>query len=430
MPSFKYPLIVLLILVALLADRQFARLQEAAPHPRNPDAEAQIITQINQWRIRRDLVPLQRNSDLDYLALTQAQYMIPRAPNIPDGEALHIDRFGDGVFRRAELVGWPSYEFSDQILISEVAAYYPTVELTINFWQSSLSHKRSVENPGFREIGVAVLHHHNWMLTYVVMGGRPGVLPVTFDPATNLLFLSTDRSVFSDEFQPSRVQILDAQGERLHDDEWLVWSDRMRLPYGANGHISVIVSDGIRETRSEVDLYSARIFPSDPTPTPTFTPTITPTPSRVLATATPRPPTPTPIPSSTPVNGSYAVVLRYDDEAFTLINQSTLSIDLSPLSFVSTTLNLEKSADWLGRYSLIPISEFPPGYCMQAWSYTLDPGPPDLPDECRLLASGRSALTPGERFWLAGRFNVVYDRVVIAQCYASAEQCAFDIPEG
>lgn len=429
MQSRKSFAVLLFFAFLLLVDWHIATLQEEDPYPRNLEAEEEILTQLNQWRIRRDLVPLQRNTDLDYLAMTQARYIIPRAPGIPDGLDLHIDRFGDGVFRRAELVGWPSYEFSDQILVSEIAAYYPTVDLVINFWQSSNDHKRSVENAGFREAGIAVLQHREWLLTYVVLGGRPGVLPVTFDPATGLLFFSTDRSIFTDSFQPSRVQILDANGVRLHEDDWLVWNDRLRIPYGANGHLTVIVSDGIREIWTPVDLYSARIFPSDPTPTPTFTPTATLPATQVLATITPRPPTQTPIPSATPQNGGgYEIVLRYDDNGFTLINMSGEPVNLSSVSFVSTTLALEKTTDWLGRYSEIPVSRFPAHYCMQAWSYTLNPGPLPLPEECSLLASGRSNLSPGERFWLAGRFNVVHRREVIAQCYANVGECAFDVP--
>ena len=54
--------------------------------------------------------------------------------------------------------------------------------------------------------------------------------------------------------------------------------------------------------------------------------------------------------------------------------------------------------------------------------------PPPLPGECMMMVSGRSLLRPGERFWLAGRFDVMYGRDVLATCNADWGQCAFDLP--
>ena len=58
----------------------------------------------------------------------------------------------------------------------------------------------------------------------------------------------------------------------MHDDEWLVWSDRLRLPSGATNHMTVIVTDGITGVVAEVYLDQVRIFPADPIPEPTATP--------------------------------------------------------------------------------------------------------------------------------------------------------------
>jgi uncharacterized protein YkwD len=397
-------------------------------YPRDEAAELEVITELNFWRIRRGLSPLQRNPDLDYLAMLQAEYI---APNVPfTGEVdFHTDQYGDGVFKRAELAGWPGYDTPDRVLVSEIAAYFPSVDGAINFWQHSAVHKASVETGGFRELGVAVLRYENWYISYVVLGGRPEVYPVLYDPTRGTLYLSIDRSVFSDNYRPTRVQILDAAGNRLHNDEWLIWSDRMPLPQGASDVLTVIYSDGIREYKTSVNLYDARIFPSMPTPTPSNTPTPAPTATPVLATSTPQPPTMTPTSTQPPANGHFEVKLVYDNQSLTLINESSSALNLVPLTFVSQSIGLTRTGAWLGKYSKVSLETFPSHYCMQAWSFEQSHIPPTLPEDCTVRASGRSVLKVGERFWLAGRFEVAYRNETIAVCYADTGQCAFDIPD-
>ncbi len=287
------------IALLLLAVSQASMQQEGERYPRDVSVEDEILGELNRWRIRIGLDPLARNADLDFLAMEQARYMAPRIPFLGETE-FHLDQYGYGIVGRARLFGWPGYDIPSRLVISEIAAYFPDVAGSINFWQTSRIHNAAVTTAGFREAGVAVLRHRNWILTYVVMGGRPNVLPVTYDAGRNVLFLSRDRSLYGDNFRPTRVRILDEFGERVHDQEWLVWSNRLLLPRGANGTITVIQTDGIRESRWTLNLYDSRVFPADPTPTPSNTPQPTRTPTPILVTATPTPVLPTPTPTATP----------------------------------------------------------------------------------------------------------------------------------
>lgn len=416
------------ITLLMLAVGQAASMQEQGErYPRDTGVEDQILGELNRWRIRIGLDPLARNADLDFLAMEQARYMAPRIPFLGETE-FHLDQYGYGIVGRARLFGWPGYDIPSRLVISEIAAYFPDVAGSINFWQTSRIHNAAVTTAGFREAGVAVLRHRNWILTYVVMGGRPNVLPVTYDAGRNVLFLSRDRSLYGDNFRPTRVRILNEFGERVHEQEWLVWSNRLLLPRGASGTITVIQTDGIRESRWTLNLYDSRVFPADPTPTPSNTPQPTRTPTPVLATATPTIPLPTPTPTATPVNGAFDVQMVYNDQSFSLINTSGRDLDLSPLIIVSNELGVSLTSDWLGRYFNGSMSEFPPRYCLQTWSFEMFPGPPRLPEGCVGLASGRSSLRAGERFWLAGEFDIIYRRQLVARCTADTGRCAFDMP--
>jgi hypothetical protein len=251
---------------------------------------------------------------------------------------------------------------------------------------------------------------------------------VTYDPVRNVLFLSLDRSIWTDNYRPTRVQILDDRGERLHEPEWLVWSNRILLPRGANGFITVVVTDGIRQIRGTVDLYNARIFPSDPTPTPSNTPSPTMTATPILQTATPTPIIPTATPTPTPAGGSFDIQMVYNNNSFTLINRSGEPIDLEPLQIVSNTLGQSLSGAWLGAYYQGSINAMPHATCVQAWSFEMFVGPPPLPSGCAMRASGRSLLRAGERFWLAGYFDVLYRQQLMARCDANVGTCGFDLP--
>jgi hypothetical protein len=405
--------------IAALHDTDFTR---------DPDIELQVLTELNRWRIHRGLVPLMRNTDLDTLAMGQATYKAPQVPFTGTVD-FHLDAWGDGVFKRAEFYGWPSYDNEpDKVLVSEIAAYFPSVSGAIHFWQNSPPHRKSVTTAGYREAGVAVLRRGDWLLSYVVLGGRQDILPVTYDPVRNLLYLSTDKSWFAHPFRPLYVKILDDQGNRLHNDEWLVWQDRIPLPPNATDNITVVVTDGIQEITTHTNLYDARIYPADPLPTPQPIPTARPSLNLVRAAVTPIVPTLAPTFTPMPVDGKFDVKMVYGDTSFSLINESARELDLSKLMITSEALHFKRTADWLGKYSKVALTSFPSNWCMQVWSYEVFTGPPDLPTGCGTLASGRSLLNAGDRFWLANQFDVYYGLTLVASCRRGQKVCGFDIP--
>jgi phosphopantetheinyl transferase len=65
---------------------------------------------------------------------------------------------------------------------------------------------------------------------------------------------------------------------------------------------------------------------------------------------------------------------------------------------------------------------------MQVWSFPVFNGPPDVPGGCTRMASGRSLLNPGDRFWLAGRFDISYAGDIIVTCFRDDHECGFDVP--
>jgi uncharacterized protein YkwD len=420
----------ILVLVVAFWGGSFVLTQEvdADPNPRDMDAEWDVLTELNHWRVRKGLMPFARNEDLDYLAEQQARYIVPMAPFTTKKVDFHSDEYGETPIERAVLFGWPIYDNPSRVLIAEIAAYYPNVAGAINFWQNSEIHRRSVEIQGYREAGVAVLQYRQWQLSFVVLGGRPDVLPVLFDPVRSTFFLSTDDSFYTDRFRPTRVAFLDDTGTRIHDTDWLPWASKIRITSGLTQDMTVIVTDGIREIETHVNLYQHRAFPSDPLPV--FNTTPTPRPTLQLPIFTPAPTTLpiTPTPSPTPMGERAMIKITWDDESMTLINQSSLRLDMTRLVLVSPTLGFQKTGSWMGAYSLAPLDAFPPRFCMQLWSLEYSLNSPELPSDCALLASGRNVLRASERFWMTRSFDVKYDGVTIATCVGANRICEFDIP--
>lgn len=404
--------------IALLGDDDFSR---------DTDTEWKVMSELNRWRLHSGLGPLMRNPDLDAMAMLQAEYVSPMVPFTGEVD-FHTDAWGDGVAGRAVLYGWPGYEDDlNKVLISEIAAYFPTVNGALRFWQNSPPHHDAVETAGFREVGVAVLRRGDWLLTYAVLGGRPDVMPVMYDPARDILYLTTDKSYNAEPFDPLFVRITDKQDRALHQDDWLVWSDRVHLPHGIPNDLIVTVSDGIRDITTEIDLREVRVFPSDPMPpaSETTLAEFTPIETSAASVTTAYPEAVRPEPSG----ADFQVKMVYDDVSFTLMNQSSHDLDLSRLRIVSEVIDFSRGAQWLGRYSDKPLSAFPNRWCMQVWSYRVYSGPPELPDECTTLASGRSLLNPGDRFWLTYRFEIYYGRQLVVTCFRDDLQCGFDVPQ-
>ncbi len=416
-------LVVLMLLMGVVGQGQ-----ESRSLPRDLDMELEVITLLNRYRIRDGRGPLMRNSDLDYLAHLQAEYMQRYLP-FTEGEIdYHTDQFGDGVARRAELIDWPSYGFVDAPFVGEIAAYFPTAQGMMNFWNNSADHREDIYAFGYREVGVAVLRNRNWYLAFVVFGARPEVLPVMYDAQLNKLLFTTDQSPFIfSRFVPTQLRILDEADQRLHAEEWLPWRSRMDLPEGAGRIITVVYSDGLRQVRTTVDLAEALVFPADRRGTSRLN-ALTVATGTPRATVTPMPPTPTFTPSPAPRGTGFDIRLEYNGNSLALINQSGGDLNLTPLSFLVPGLG-SLSSEWVGEYAEVALSEFPDQFCLQLWSNEQRPIPPDAPDDCRVVASSRIVLSVEQLFWATGDFRMVYFGAPIATCNANLGICEFDLPE-
>lgn len=239
----------------------------------------------------------------------------------------------------------------------------------MNFWQNSAVHTRTALSDAFREVGIAVIENRGWLLGYVVLGSRPGVLPVMYDPARRMLYLTIDVSYYSDRFTPTRVQLYGQDGKRLHEDEWWVWAPHIPLPANATENVIVVVTDGIIFVETAVNLDAARTYPSDPLPTPVANPTATLVP--VLQTIAP-----VPVATSTPQSANFDLAFVYGNDSIALINQSDRNLNILPLTINATLINKTFTSTWLGAFSRVSLSTFPPQRCLQAWSFDTTLIPP------------------------------------------------------
>ena len=415
---------------------------------RAPEAEDFILTRLNQWRLALGLTPFSRNQQLDEIARQQANYMSRFAP-FSDARfnqegvfsVWHQDVIGRDILDRLKFSGWPANNRGAYIG-SEIAAYYTSVSDAIGFWQNSQVHSRTTLTPGFREAGVTTLCWRGWLLTYVVFASQPQTLTATYDPYLNALFLGDESRSYLEPntgFRPDFLQITDEFGNRIHEEEWLLWDDVIRLPVKPPGRFNVFATDGVTSLTLDVDINRDRTFPSQPTPT--MTPTATPSP---LPTAGPSPtrfvPTATLVPSPTPPprNGdSYDMMIYYNVDYYAIVNESGQRVNLSPLTITSGGFPFfQRNFSYLA-FPYIQnggsIESFPIGGCVQGFSGERFDGPGSNPDTCTVQAAWRSALEPGERFWLRRSFEINYGLEIIASCPGLVIRqgtgvCGFDLP--
>ncbi|MEO1290089.1 MAG: hypothetical protein AAFV93_20235 [Chloroflexota bacterium] len=294
----------------------------------------------------------------------------------------------------------------------------------MDFWNNSDVHREAIYDFGYREIGVSVVRNRNWYLAYVVFGARPNVLPVMYFAEQNKLYLNHDQSGFPWVFVPSRIQILNEDGERLHDEEWLLWRPRIDLPTDAGDVISVVYSDGINQITNTVKLSEVRVYPSEPMPD--------------RADAEKTVPESFTIPQSEESIANLAesmtdsdgdVRIEYDGRSISIINQAGHGLNFEPFVIYANASGATITSDFVGAFSDVPLSALRHGDCMQMWSFQQTPIAPPLPDNCETLVSGRSVLTLGDRFWLVGSFEVMYNQRLIAICEADVSSCEFNLPE-
>jgi hypothetical protein len=125
------------------------------------------------------------------------------------------------------------------------------------------------------------------------------------------------------------------------------------------------------------------------------------------------------------------VLLVYDTEMFTLINQTGEPLPLGGLTFNAVEGDRQASFDatrWAGSLD-------PGDRCMQLWA--VGRTSPDRPGACTGVQRWLSTNNPAAHFWTNGitRFNVVLDGIERAVCDGAAPdgtrtRCAFYLPVG
>lgn len=434
-----------------------------AQEPVNNQEMAQnTIARLNQWRMAEGLWPLKPNAMLTELAMGQVRYLLT-LPTVPAGAAIHVGPRGEQPYVRARDAGWTTYGHPERVAVNEIAVYGTDLDYAINWWRRSQIHSDIIRNPGYREIGAAVVEDEDSFVFLVVLGSRPGVMPALFNPLDSALYLSNERYRWANGGtwlqDATRVGVYREDGTPLFPD-WQPWSNRLELPPILDTSVIVVYSDAAGKlAMSPVNLTrdwallpgsipsadSAPIVAAAPTqaaasgqtsalPTTTVVPAQPGLPS--VAATTPVPgalPTQLPIPTATlppptiaPAQGSAAeLTLIYDRRSLTLVNTAAQAINLSGIDLVGTRHHLE-AARWALVVPSVPLTEFPANNCLSVWSWN-DPNVIPEPAGCTIR---RAVITvsPESFFWAQGTFEVRVGNVAVATCQADAGRCTVDLP--
>jgi uncharacterized protein YkwD len=433
-------LAILFTAVVFPAHPALAQSSDPTEVPSNQAAADEIVEKLNAWRISEGTWPLKVNPTLEALALGQAQYLLS-LPDIPDGGDIHLGRNGEGpkVRARAAPYNWPTYDRPEQIALDEIAYVGHNADAAIGFWQSSSIHRASSLNPTYREVGVAALPHPFGYLYIVVLGARPNVLPVTYDSASGVLYLTNERylgargeSWIKDA---TEVKLFDAEGKPLRAG-WRPWQPTIRLSDYTGDTVYVSFRDGAVEVLTPVTFTRDLVLLPPNAPVPTTAPpavvvqasTATPAPSPT-ATVTPTGSSGASISTPTPVaaasGGAEDIAIIYDSRSLAILNTSGAARDLSRLDMVSGTTTFPITR-WQSQWLAAPLNAFPANDCLQTWSWDEQEDVPK-PSGCR-NQRGVTLLAPEARFWLTGSFTVQWDGIVVATCLAEAGRCAVDLP--
>jgi len=430
---------LILLLSALLLAWTAVLLAPAVSAQATTSIANELIAALNAWRLEEEgLWPLKPNPLLTTLAVRQAQYVLS-LPEIPDD--IHVGPGGSLPQDRARAAGWPVYGRPEQIAIGEIAQVGPDVDDAIAYWQSSDVHHRTVMNPAYREVGVAVLPHRYGHLFLVVFGARPNVLTASADSVRRQLYLSDERFPGAARgtewlFRASEVRLFDGEGRPLSD--WIPWRPVLPLPDVGGNHLFVAYRNATQETLAAVHLDSdlallpAAVAAAPPVPTAAPpSPTVTaPAPTRQPAALVAPSPTPRPstvfVPVATPTPNSLTdVLLVYDGRSLALVNVSGKPLDLTPLTIAGEAQSLALTR-WQTPWLSGSLEAFPSGDCVQVWAWT-ETGDLPQPGVCRFRRSVIN-VAPEARFWAAGAFALRLGDAVLATCSSGMGTCAADLP--
>lgn len=430
-------------------------------HPVESQAEPietlipELAAELNLWRLQMGLGPLVYNPTLEAMAASQADYLVSLG-DIPVGGAMHTGARGEDVRRRSqfEAFKWPTYGHPELMSVTEIAAI-GNVELAIEYWHGSDIHNRSVTNPTYREVGIAVRQLKRDVLFIVVLGGEPNVLPALADVDVGKIYLTTERAQWKGAWigAATRYRILDAERQVIQD--WAEWQVIVDLPPDIQGdrfYVEYEDADGKR-TESEVLLTpkwtgivvqasalptavaavpTSGLAPAFPTNTPVALAFPMNTPiggtTEIVGTAFPTT-TPAVDPTTVPVQPTETsepgtISLVYSRNVLTVISQAD-TVNLSGISFQNGDVSF-MATRWEAVSSGLNVGALKRGDCLQIGLQTV--GSFGTPPECRQL---RSLITVAadRLFWADGSFEVLDGASVLATCEAGAGSCQVSVPQ-
>ncbi len=391
---------------------------------------AEILAQVNAWRISNGLWPLSDNPTLDALALAQANYVLPFVFNIDDESVYHLDAKQRNPRQRAAAAGWPIYgDNSDHIEIGENAGVGSS-KFVMNFWKGSSIHAKAALSTTYREVGVAALPVKGGGYFYIMdFGARPDVLPVVVSADNKHLWLTEENSRYATVSTTTRIRLLDAAGNSLTDT--IAWAPSLLIPDGATDNLQVIYYNGEDRVITEVNRAPSTNAPSATSTTigavstaTSVVPTLNATSpsSTLVAAVTPTvpPPVATALPTVDPATAD--ILLTYNANSLFLRNNSKGNIDITGLSLIGSGVTVGTPL-W-SKFSQFPSDAFPSSHCLAIEVSSADV---PIPSTCK-WTRGIINLTPAKLFWTTDDFIVSVNGTALATCKVNAGQCAIDLP--
>lgn len=159
----------ILFLILVIATSHFFVFFNPRPVLGAEISKSEIISLINEKRIKHNLSPLSINANLEIAAQNKSEYLINNnyfAHNTPDGKQF------------SSWIKDSGYKYS---LIGEnLAMNFNSSKSAFNAWMKSQSHRDNILDPNFTEIGIG-LNQKNKQNMIVVIFGRSDKLPLSLE---------------------------------------------------------------------------------------------------------------------------------------------------------------------------------------------------------------------------------------------------------
>ncbi len=389
---------------------------------------ADILMQVNKWRVENGLWPLTVNPTLEALAWAQASYVAPFLSNIQSEEQYHLDAKLRNPRQRGAAAGWPSYGTNaDRIEIGENAGV-GTAKFVMNFWKGSAIHAKAALSSTYREVGVAALTTKNGTFYMMEFGARPGVLPVVLSADGTKLWLTEEKSRYATVTGATQVRLLDANGKALTD--LAAWSSILTIPTGAPDTLQVMYVNGNAQVMTTVALRPSLTTSAQVTGTPLAVLSASPTSASSVGAANPtaipltRAPDVTPtvpvVPAIDPAKAD--ILLTYDSTSLFLRNNTANPEDVSGLSILGSGVTVGMPL-WT-KLAEFPAGAFPASHCVAIQLSNTDVS---IPAACKWTRSIVN-LSPTKIFWTMDNFIVSLNGTTLATCKPSDGLCAVDLP--